>query len=72
LIEIGRGGVRTGSKGVRRGSKGGSEGSEPFDHDRTGKIQTWMDERLRAALTSGPGRQACVSEAVSYGPGSSI
>jgi hypothetical protein len=41
-----------GSEGVRRGS----EGYEPFDQDRKGKSQTGTDERLRMALTSGPGR----------------
>jgi hypothetical protein len=50
----------------------GSEGSEPFDQDRTGKSQTGTDERLRVALTGGPGRQAHVREAVSRCPGRSI
>jgi hypothetical protein len=50
----------------------GSEGSEPFDQDRTGKSQTGTDERLRVALTGGPGRQAHVREAVSRGPSHSI
>jgi hypothetical protein len=37
-----------------------------------GENQTEADERLRVALTGGPGRQACVCEAVSHGPGRSI
>jgi hypothetical protein len=37
-----------------------------------GKSQTGTDERLRVALTGGLGRQACVREAVSRGPGRSI
>jgi hypothetical protein len=36
------------------------------------KSQTGTDERLRVALTGGPGRQARVREAVSHGPGRSI
>jgi hypothetical protein len=50
----------------------GSEGSKPFDQDRTGKSQTGTDERLRVALTGGPGHQACMREAVSRGPICSI
>jgi hypothetical protein len=57
--------------GVRRGPRG-SEGSEPFDQNWTGKSQTGTDERLRVALTGGPGRQACKRELVSRGPGRSI
>jgi hypothetical protein len=60
-----------GPKGVRTGPSG-SEGFEPFDQDQTGKSQTRTDERLRVTLTGGPGRQACVREAVSRGPGRSI
>jgi hypothetical protein len=59
-----------GSEGVPRG--GGSEGFELFDQDWTGKIQTGTDERLRVALTGGPGRHARMREAVSRGPGRSI
>jgi hypothetical protein len=72
-----------GSKGVRtvrsrsdgkgsEGVRGGFEGSEPFDQDWTGKSQTGTDERLRVALTGGPGHQAHVCEAVSHGLGRSI
>jgi hypothetical protein len=50
----------------------GSEGSEPFDQDRMGKSHTRTDERLRVALTGEPGRQACMREAISRGPGRSI
>jgi hypothetical protein len=56
--------IRSRSDGAR---SRGSEGSEPFDQDRTGENQTGTDERLRVALTGGPGRQACVREAVSRG-----
>jgi hypothetical protein len=59
---------RRGSEGVQRGSDG-SEGSEPFDQDRTGENQTGNDERLRAVLTGGPGRQVRGHVAVSCGPG---
>jgi hypothetical protein len=57
-----------GSERVRAGPRG----SELFDQDRTEENQTRKDERLRAALTGGPGRQACVREAVSHGPGHAI
>jgi hypothetical protein len=67
-IKIGLGRVRRGSKQVQAGLRG----SKPFDQDRTGENQTGKDERLRVALTGGPGRQACVREAVSHGPGRSI
>jgi hypothetical protein len=55
-----------------RGSEGGPSGFEPFDQDRTGKSQTGTDERLRVALTGGPGHQAHVREAVSRSPSRSI
>jgi hypothetical protein len=51
---------------------GGPSGSEPFDQDRTWGNRTGEDERLRVAVTGGPGRQARMREAVSRGPGHSI
>jgi hypothetical protein len=65
-------GGSNGSEGGPSGSEQGPSGSEPFDQDRTGKSQTGTDEGLRVALTCGPGRQACVREAVSHDPGRSI
>jgi hypothetical protein len=46
------------------GSEGVRGGSEPFDQDRTEGNQTGKDERLRVALTGGPGRvrRACAKQ----------
>jgi hypothetical protein len=57
--------------GVRGGPKG-SEGVRAVRSRLDGENQTGKDERLRVVLTGGPGRQACVREAVSRGPGRAI
>jgi hypothetical protein len=50
----------------------GSDGVRAIRSRSDGGNQTGKDERLRVALTGGPGHQACVHEAVSRGPGRSI
>jgi hypothetical protein len=55
LIKIGRG---------VRGGPSGSEGVRVVRSRSDGGNQTRKDERLRAALTGGTGRQACMREAV--------
>jgi hypothetical protein len=65
-----------GSEGVRavrsRSDGEGSEGVRAVRSRSDRENQTGKDERLRAALTGGIGRQTRVREAVSRGPGRSI
>jgi hypothetical protein len=56
-----------GSEGVRGGPKG-SKGVQTVRSRSDGGNQTEGVEWLRAALTSGPGRQVRVREEVSRGP----
>jgi hypothetical protein len=60
-----------GSEGVRACSRG-SERVRAVRSRSDGGNQTRKDERLRVALTSGPGHQARVRETVSRGPGRAI
>jgi hypothetical protein len=69
---LGGNGRLQGSKGVQavrsRSNGVGSEGVRAVRSRSDRGNQTEKDERLRVALTGGPGRQACGREAVSRGP----
>jgi hypothetical protein len=65
-------GVRGGpSRSIKIGRRG-SEGVRAIRSRLDGGNQTGKDERLRVALTGGPGLQARVREAISRGPGRAI